>query len=167
MRRGEEREAPARASVPVWMFVVGGAGALGLLVMCCGGGAVGYLLLSPDRPRATGEAAPLASPVRRHEMPLATYLATRPPEPKLFSLRCQISSYYNYNYSNCKDTHYSINMRDTESHEILHGYAPKDSEAGRKLFAALEDGREHVLALRLQFGPANRSVRHLDIVGVD
>jgi hypothetical protein len=104
------------------------------------------------RPAATTAKALPTAP--SDDMPLKTYRALMPREPKTFTLECEISDYYNWGYRDARPTHYSVRMisrRPGGFFELLHGYAAKDSPLGRRLFEVLKDGKRHVLTVRVQY----------------
>ena len=89
-----------------------------------------------------------------------------PRQPVIFRVQATIDDYYNFDFSNAKDTHYSVKMeiygeqRDTV---WLHGYIPKTSPDGQKLFSALKDGRTHPALIEVAYPLRSRSTGVVDI----
>jgi hypothetical protein len=63
-----------------------------------------------------------------------------------------LSDYYNYQYRSAKATHYSISFEDhfANRRDRFHGYVPKDSALGKKLFDLVKDGQPHKLIVTIQ-----------------
>jgi hypothetical protein len=151
-------------------WALAGAGALLLLLACGGGVAVlGWVVaggsLDGRSARPQGHVTPAAHEAPADDMSLKTYKATMPPEPKAFTLVCEISDYYGFRSGHSRDVHHSVLMREPNGTEVLHGYAEKDGVLGRKLFALLRDGKEHSLRLRLRYADRESS-GSVEIVGL-
>jgi hypothetical protein len=87
---------------------------------------------------------------RREGMTLAAYLAQRPDKPTVLGeLSCKLDNYYNFDYRDSAQTHYSVNLFSEVSFTHAHAWVSKDSAAGRRIFAALQDGRAHPLTLKV------------------
>jgi hypothetical protein len=125
-----------------------------LMVLVCGGIAatMGFFWLSaasvttPPEPAA---AVTVADDFPSSEMPLKTFLETRPAGPVLFQLKGKLSDYYNYAYRGTSDNYWSVGLVDGETFTTATGYVAKDSPDGKQLFELLKDGREHSLTLQL------------------
>jgi hypothetical protein len=86
-------------------------------------------------------------------MPLRTFKATMPRVPTRLTASLSLSSAYLYDFRGARETHHAVRMKGEEG-GTLYGYAPKDSDAGRALFEALKDGREHRLTVTARYaGP--------------
>lgn len=75
-------------------------------------------------------------------MTFAAYRAKSPKQPVVFRVSARLSDYFNYNWSNAKPTHYSIELEAPFNEGTLHGYIPKVPD-GERLFSELEDGKPH------------------------
>jgi hypothetical protein len=80
-----------------------------------------------------------------NKLPLKTLKATRPQGVVVLRARAEISDYYNYQFRDSRETHYSIRLRDLRSFDPVHGYAPMNSDFGKRLYQMLQDGKEHDL----------------------
>jgi hypothetical protein len=82
-------------------------------------------------------------------MSLKAYRAQRPAKPTRITGDCELSNMYHRAYRETADTHYSVMI--TQRDEIAYGAAwvPKESEAGRKIFGILKDGKSHHLTLEV------------------
>jgi hypothetical protein len=101
----------------------------------------------------------------RHDMALRTYLATAPREPTTFTLFCMISDYYNYDFRGGQDTLYSVDMEEPKTRVRIHGYVPKDSALGNRVFETLKDGKYHRCTVEVQHIGHNSS--HVALTGFE
>jgi hypothetical protein len=74
-----------------------------------------------------------------------------------------LDDHYNYQYASAKATHYSINLLDSflNPGDGAHGYVPKDSETGKKIYGILEDGRPHQITIALK--KTGEMANHLEV----
>jgi hypothetical protein len=74
-------------------------------------------------------------------------------QPAVFRMRAKLSYYYNYEFSEAKQTHYSLSLEDKEFAHIDGAYVPRQSADGQKLFDVLKDGKEHTVVIELVYRP--------------
>jgi hypothetical protein len=103
---------------------------------------VGFVLNS----RPVSDGASGSPRTESQGMTLAAYLAQRPATPTRITCDCRLKNYYNFAYRDAAETHYSVGLGDVG---IDNAWVPKDSEAGRRIFAILKDGRTHTLTLEV------------------
>ncbi len=68
-------------------------------------------------------------------------------------MRAKLSDYYNYEFSEARQTHYSLSLEDMEGARLEAAYVPRKSADGQKLFDALKDGKEHGVLIELVYLP--------------
>ena len=86
--------------------------------------------------------------------PLKVFMTERPGTASTFRVECELADYYNYAFSEAKDTHLSVNLRHSNPRISVHGYVSKDSPDGKQLLQLLRDGHRHNLTLELRhIGP--------------
>jgi hypothetical protein len=96
----------------------------------------------------SGSAAPELPP---GDMTLKAFVLQKPSEPTAVQVDCELSTYYNFAYSNCAETHHSFRIGGRAGE---HAYAPKDAEYGKRLYELLKDGEKRKFTLRIQrLGP--------------
>ena len=78
-----------------------------------------------------------------NQLPLKVFTATAPEKPVTLRVTAELSTYFNYQYRNLRETHWSFQLREPNSGEFIHGYAEKESAEGKRLFALLQDGKQH------------------------
>jgi hypothetical protein len=83
-------------------------------------------------------------------VPLKGFLVQRPQESRKFRVVCELDSYYNFDFTNTDNTHYSVKMRELETFGFPHGYVSKDSKDGKRLFFYLQDSKPHYMILELR-----------------
>jgi hypothetical protein len=89
-----------------------------------------------------------------NETPLKTLTVKHPDKSVNLRVECEIDTYFNFEYLNSKETHYSIKVMEQYPLSVAHGYILKSSEQGEKLFKILKDGNRHKLILEVEFvGP--------------
>jgi tetratricopeptide (TPR) repeat protein len=89
-----------------------------------------------------------------NETPFKVFVATAKQGAIRLRVLCKVDTYFNFEYSDCQQTHYSVSLTTKEPYEFLHGYIAKDSASGERLFKLLKDGGEHQLILELKLlGP--------------
>ena len=115
-------------------------------------------------PPAPGPGKGPAAEKHRHDMTLNAYIGLAPEEPKVFTLKCVLDDYYNYEFEGGREQFYSFRMRDRLG-EAIHGYAEKNTPLGRRLISILGDGFEHVITLEVRRGENARHVEILRIFG--
>jgi hypothetical protein len=84
------------------------------------------------------------------DMSLKEFILQKPAKPTAVQVVCQLGAYYNYAFSGCAETHYSFRVRSDSPSASANGYAPKDSEHGRRLYELLKDGSARRMTIRLQ-----------------
>ena len=64
-----------------------------------------------------------------------------------------LDSYYNHGFKNGVDTYWSVSFADVSNGSPVHmnGYVKKDSSYGKQLYAILQDGQPHDLALEIKY----------------
>lgn len=78
-------------------------------------------------------------------------LKANPPKNAVdIRVECQLSDYYNYDKRGKDKLEYSVEIIDVNSKDRFHGYIPKDSDEGRKIFDVLKDGQPHKLLLSVR-----------------
>ena len=89
---------------------------------------------------------------------LPVFVAKRDGEPESFRTSCKLSNYYNYEYRKTTDTHFSIEIAADGGR--IHGYVSKETVAGKRIFALLQDGQVHPLTLQIKhIGPLGESMK--------
>ena len=103
-----------------------------------------------------------------------TFKATAAPKRMAKLLcRCKLDDYYNYEWSDCEKTHWSIELYaytdDQSDSELFSGFVEKKSALGKKIFSVLEDGKEHWanMVLQYQLAEGTSAVKIIDFVKVD
>lgn len=71
-------------------------------------------------------------------------------KPSLFRVIAKLDDYYNYEFSDARETHYSISLKDDYS-ESISGYIPRSSPDGQKLFDTLKDGKSRAVIVELAY----------------
>ncbi len=84
--------------------------------------------------------------VGHNSLPLSTRLASPPTEASPLRVYASLSSYYNYDFGDAQDTHYSISIED-EQGDFANAYVEKDSDTGRRLYEILSDGDYHRITI--------------------
>src|SRR5262245_57613951 len=74
------------------------------------------------------------------DMTLKAFILQKPSEPTAVQVQCKMDTYYNFAFSRCAETHYSFTLESESPYTIAHGYAPKSSEDGRRLYELLKNG---------------------------
>ena len=80
---------------------------------------------------------------------VAAYRASKPLRDIVFKAYAQLSDYYNYDFSDSDNSHYSIRLSTTDNESIGHGYIRKNEMRGAQLFHLLEDGKWHLMNVRV------------------
>jgi hypothetical protein len=114
-----------------------------LCLACAGGG---------TRPGAFNAPTtkPPAAPPPKADMTLKEFVLQKPAGAKAVRAECNLATYYNFAFDRCAETHYSFTLTTRSPFTIVHAYAPKNSEHGRRLYDMLKDGSKRELTLRLQ-----------------
>ena len=88
------------------------------------------------------------------------FKATRPTTPQKFRVIASLDDYYNYDYSDKRDTHWSIQLDAIDYTSItgysvlmLNGYVPKNSIDGMRLFELLKSGNRVAIILEMNYLP--------------
>jgi hypothetical protein len=100
--------------------------------------------------RRSSSNAPATFQFARHDMALKTFLATAPRDPKTFRLICQLSDYYNYDFANARQSHYSIRMLEPGTSDSITGYVARTSALGQRILEDLKDGKMHWHTVEVQ-----------------
>ena len=89
---------------------------------------------------------------------LSAFVVKQSNIPYIFRVSCKLSNYYNYEYGDTKLTHYSVSA---EADGVrVHGYVPRKSATGERIYKLLQDGLIHPLVLQFQqVGPLGESMR--------
>jgi len=89
------------------------------------------------------------------DMTLKAFILQKPAAPTAVQVDCKLSTFYNWAFRKCAETHYSLEIS-TASPDLTrcHVYAPKESENGRLLYEALKNGETRRYTLQIQrIGP--------------
>jgi len=154
-----QSEMPSRRAVIIF------AGIVAFLVV---GAIYGTYLARPNgagAPTASKTAPPRNSQIigtGRNDMSVKTYRALAPREPKVLTLLCELSDYYNFEYAGTRDSNYSILMRDRNG-DALQGYAPKRSPLGERLEKTLYNSRRWVT---VEVRRDSENPGHVTILGI-
>ncbi len=110
-----------------------------------------YIRDSKDGDRLDWEAS-----VGYNSTKLKPFMAEKKTVPTSFRLIAKLDNYYNFDFSNDADTHYSIELK-TRGRTTIYGYVYKKSEEGKKLYELLKDGESHNVIVKIAFLPDARS----------
>jgi hypothetical protein len=80
---------------------------------------------------------------------MKTYMANLSSVPSEFRVKANIDTYYNYNYRDAQNTHWSISTYDPNDGRIS-CYISKSSLEGKKIYEILKDGKNHDLILEIK-----------------
>ena len=90
--------------------------------------------------------------IKQQPAPEALQVTTPAKKTRLMML-VALQDYYNWGYSNCKRSHYSIRVRSVgEKKEWGNGYIARDSADGKMLFNKLKDGKWHFAEIEIRYG---------------
>jgi hypothetical protein len=144
-------EQPLPNKSPTLKWWIGGiaGGILLLSCTCCGCGGIFVGLPAWQRTREAAKATQEKQNEQKADMTLAAYLAQRPEKPAKITVIGKLNNYYNYAYRNSVTTHYSVSLRSDSPFKSGSAWVLKDSDAGRRLFDALKDGREYRMTLEI------------------
>lgn len=87
----------------------------------------------------------------RHDMPIRTYKATLPKEPKTFTVDAQIGDSYSSLRERDED-YYNVILVERGTRERLYSFVKKDTDLGKRAFGILKDGKEHRVTVTVQPG---------------
>lgn len=88
------------------------------------------------------------------DMTLKAFILQKPTKPVSVDVECTLTTYYNYEFSNSSETHYSVKIESQEPFATAHAYAPKTSAHGKRLYESLKDGSTKRARVRVQrLGP--------------
>src|SRR5262249_43367348 len=127
-RRPRRRRPPERGGTNVLKVMLGVAGGIALIGCLGVGGCV--MLLGPGA-RKQAEEGRLAPP---GDMSLKEFILQKPVKPTAVRVDCRLDTYYNFAFSRCAETHYSFRVEGHSPYASAHGYVPKNSELGRRLY---------------------------------
>lgn len=93
-----------------------------------------------------------------NEMSWAEFKASKPSSPVKFRTLLQLDDYYNYGFRDKSNDYWSISLSEIDFNNIngykvlnMNGYVKKDSEAGKKLYEYLKDGKMKVSIVELKY----------------
>lgn len=99
-----------------------------------------------------------------NEMSWAEFKASKPKNPLKFRACLKLDSYYNYEFKNKENDYWSINLSEINFNSFdgsnllnIYGYVKKDSEAGKKLFEYLKDGKTKIAIIELKYPHTNEN----------
>jgi hypothetical protein len=94
------------------------------------------------------------------DMTLKEFILQKPDGPVAVQVDCELTTYYNYAFRQCAQTHYSFRVQSrSPTFADAHVYAPKNSEYGRSLYELLKAGNKRRFTLRIQrLGPYGESL---------
>ena len=78
--------------------------------------------------------------VGANEPSLKAFQVERKRLNRTFRLIGELSDYYNFDFSDRKESMYSIDLIETGTGNRIHGYVLKNTDAGKDLFKLLKDG---------------------------
>lgn len=85
---------------------------------------------------------------------MKTLDAKFPENPVKVRVLAEIGTYFNYEYGNSRQTHYSIGLREARFPGVYHGFMSKNHPDAERIFNILKDGRQHRLTLEIDvLGP--------------
>lgn len=76
-------------------------------------------------------------------------VASPPSAPVTVRVTAQLSDYYGFHYRDSKSTHFSIGLADPQGVRDLYGYVRRDSERGKQIIKAIEDGKRHKVTVSI------------------
>ena len=96
---------------------------------------------------------------------LSVYKATYPEKDITFRLIAKLSDYYNYDFSDARSTHFSIELNEyyAPSADAVFGYVEKDAPQVGDLLSLLSDGNQHKITLKLKYP---RKGRNSQVTGI-
>ena len=77
------------------------------------------------------------------------FRATKPTTPVRLRVEAKLDDYYNYDFSNCKYSHWSIAL-ESNGANFGNGYVGKNTAMGQDLFKTLKDGNTHKMILEVK-----------------
>jgi hypothetical protein len=83
---------------------------------------------------------------------LKTLQVQRPSGSFVIRGKCGLTTYFNYDFNNAENTHYSVELTQSSPRARVHCYVLRDSEDGKKLFQLLGKGEKQTLTLECEFG---------------
>ena len=104
--------------------------------------------------RAALKSRGFGRPPQQQVLSVEAYLAQLPADEVAVTGEMALAHVYADSFRSAEDTHYSISLctevSPSQYRPRAWAYVPKDSEAGRRLYAALKDGLAHRITLRLK-----------------
>lgn len=116
------------------------------------------LLLFGGKYKIDWEASVVYNPMSFQEM-----IAKTPTFAQKFRVYARLGNYYNYEFGGAQRTHYCIELRESRTDECLWGYITKNSEDGRRLYEALEEGGWQPITIGMGYLPGGKSNEHVVI----
>ncbi|MHC4871617.1 MAG: protein kinase domain-containing protein [Planctomycetota bacterium] len=96
---------------------------------------------------------------------VAAYRISGSSKPVLMRLKARLSDEYRGKYTNARNSHYSIALREVNSKTgLIYGYIKNDSKAGKDLYSLLRDGNEYQVYLLIR--PATDKSSK-DVLGIE
>jgi HEAT repeat protein len=71
--------------------------------------------------------------------------------PFMIRGQCELTTYFNFDFRDAENTHYSIELRQKNPSANIHCYVRRDSEDGKKIFELLGKGEIKLLTLECEF----------------
>ncbi len=84
-----------------------------------------------------------------NEMSMKTFKVSMSKTPTKFRVIAEISNYYNYNYINAQNSHWSIKVDDGRNSR-LSCFVSKTSKTGKEIYEILKDGKKHIIIVELK-----------------
>lgn len=139
----------------LWLWILLGVGGVFTVVCVACGGAVVVMIKSAQRTTATAEidSSPEATNLKSIQI-------QRPNGPFVIRGDCTLTTFFNWDFTNAKETHYSIKLTQRTAPVTLktigdpvaeiHCYIQRDSDDGKKIFQLLSNGQTQRLTLECQ-----------------
>jgi hypothetical protein len=86
----------------------------------------------------------------KNSMTIKTFRETKPKDPVTLRLVAELSNYYAFDFRDSKETHWSVQMKEQNGHEIVIGYILKNSPDGKAIYQLLKDGKTHPVIIQLK-----------------
>lgn len=86
-----------------------------------------------------------------------------------YDCECRIDDYYNYEFNDCEDTHWSVRIHAKYKgvSETFSGYIQKNTKEGEYIYSILKDGESHNLNLTIRYPKTKRSSSIVQILSIN
>ena len=89
-----------------------------------------------------------SEPLVKSNISPALFIADTRALPIVIDAEIKLQDYYNYDFENCKESHWSIYIR-CDSCDSFSGYIPKTSSDGKKMLELVKDGNYHKVLIKI------------------